>query len=190
MWKNHVKSSFFTCIHVYYQLFDEILSENMKGKDIAYQHLKMKKLFCSQSVSFEVGRTAFRSQRIQVGSYSVKSGPHEAPSWQSHTQHVLGSVGQVCIYWSAIVVHSLLYQCCIYTLPWNFYRNKQTVLSIQSKSNNGLTLYQEVILLSQILITTDNDDFLLKLFQVHGKREASFAILIGDCGCILLTVNI
>lgn len=87
---------------------------------IAYQHLKMKKLFCSQSISFEVGRTAFRSQRIQVGSYSVKSGPHEAPSWQSHTQHVLGSVGQVCIYWLAIVFHSLLYQCCIYTLLWNF----------------------------------------------------------------------
>lgn len=108
-------------VHVYYQLFDEILSENMKGKGIAYQHLKMKKLFCSQSISFEVGRTAFRSQRIQVGSYSVKSGPHEAPSWQSHTQHVLGGVGQVCIYWSAIVFHSLLYQCCIYTLPWNFY---------------------------------------------------------------------
>lgn len=86
MWKNHVKSSFSTCILYtctcirYYQLFDEILSENMKGKGIAYQHLKMKKLFCSQSISFEVGRTAFRSQRIQVGSYSVKSGPHEAPS--------------------------------------------------------------------------------------------------------------
>lgn len=84
--------------------------------------------------------------------------------------------------------------CCINAASIHFLEifteiNK-LVLSIQSKSNNGLTLYQEVILLSQILITTDNDDFLLKLFQVHGKREASFAILIGDCGCILLTVNI
>lgn len=137
-----------------------------------------------------MGRTSFGSQRIQVGSYSVKSGPHAAPSRQSHTQHVLGSVGQVCIYRSAIVFHSLLYQCCMCTLPWNLYINKHTVLSIKSKSNNGLTLNQEVILLSQILITANNDVFLLKLFQVHGKREASFAILIGDSGCILLTVNI
>lgn len=187
MWKNHVKSSFSTCIlSVIWWNF----IRKYERQKYCLSTFKNEKIICSQSVSFEVGRTSFGSQRIQVGSYSVKSGPHEAPSWQSHTQHVLGSVGQVCIYWSAIVVHSLLYQCCIYTLPWNFYRNKQTVLSIQSKSNNGLTLYQEVILLSQILITTDNDDFLLKLFQVHGKREASFAILIGDCGCILLTVNI